>query len=402
MRDRSVGHHRLRGFALLTAALLCAAAACGGDDDGTSDGQSPGDDDGATQEDDGAVPGDDAGTGGDASADAGPVDLALCDRPGVPKATGFLDIAPATDVVPLCGARVLVADDGSEALVVLDVATGEELLHVTLPGAPVDLELDADRGAVYIALRDRSRVSRVDLVTGELSEIVLPAPAMSLALGPPGRLFASIEGVELYDVDVLYIDTERAEVVERFAGGVSPGLGFEKFLVYDRAGGRLVSASESSSPSTLARYTFDPASVTLRQRLARDDIGSNGQSLAISPDGTHVAYACGSGNGSYDIWDFHPEDLESRGEWDTGAYPRAATFSRDSTLVATTNGELLQLFSVATHERLGEWKPTLSGCDYSQLQAVALSPEADILFGYSHCGFENDRGQLVWTMVPAR
>ena len=136
--------------------------------------------------------------------------------------------------------------------------------------------------------------------------------------------------------------------------------------------------------------------MTLSEQIVRTDIGSNGQSLAISPDGTHVAYACGSGNGSYDIWDFHPEDLESRGEWNTGAYPRAATFSRDSTTVAATNGYMLQLYSVATHQSLGEWTPPLSGCDYDQLRTIALSPEADILFAYAHCGFESDRGQLVW------
>lgn len=60
---------------------------------------------------------------------------------------------------------------------------------------------------------------------------------------------------------------------------------------------------------------------------------------------------------------------------------------------------MLQLFSVATHEHLGEWLPPLSGCDYNQIRAVALSPEADILFGYSHCGFDSDRGQLVWTKM---
>ena len=400
MHDRTV-RHRLRGFGLLTAALLCAAAACGDDDDGGRDGAGA-DADAATGDEDGAPGGDAAPGGADAGADAAPVDLALCDRPGAPPATGFLDIAPATDVVPLCGPRVLVADDGSEALVVLDIATGEELLHVTLPGSPVDLELDAFRGVVYVALRDRSRLARVDLVTGELSEILVPEPAMTLALGPPGRLFASIEGVELYDIDVVYIDTERAEVVERFAGGFPPGLGFQKFLVYDSSGGHLVSASEGTSPSTLARYVFDPARVTLSEQIVRTDIGSNGQSLAISPDGAHVAYACGSGNGSYDIWDFHPEDLESRGEWNTGAYPRAATFSRDSTTVAATNGYMLQLYSVATHQSLGEWTPPLSGCDYDQLRTIALSPEADILFAYAHCGFESDRGQLVWLTMPAR
>jgi DNA-binding beta-propeller fold protein YncE len=316
----------------------------------------------------------------------------------VPPATGNLDIGPATDVVPLCGPRVLVADDGAEGLVVLDVATGEELLRVTLPGAPVDLELDADQGAVYIALRDRSRLSRVDLVTGDLSEIRIPEPAMSLALGPPGRLFASIEGSAPYDVDVLYIDTERAEVVERFVGGPF-GLGFEALLAYDRVGDRLVSANEGTSPSTLVRHVFDPASVTLSERLSRNDVGSNGQALAISPDGQHVAYACGSGNGGYDIWDFHPEDLESRGEWNTGPYPRAAAFSSDSTLVAASDGDLLRIFSVATHLRLGDWMPPFVGCGYSQIRAVALSPEADILFGYSHCGFDNERGQLAWTLM---
>lgn len=401
MLDMTIRRHLLRGSGLLAAALLCVAAACGDDDDGVGDGGGADIDGGIG--DDAAAPGNDAAPADDGAPggepDGSPVELALCDRPGVPPATGYVDIAPATDILPLCGPRILVADDGSEALVVLDVATGQELLHVTLPGAPVDLELDANQGAVYVALRDRSRLARVDLVTGGLSEILLPEPAMSLALGPPGRLFASIEGVAVYDIDVVYVDIERDEVVERFAGGFPPGLGFQKFLVYDRAGDRLVSASESSSPSTLVSYDFDPVRVTLSERVARNDVGSNGQSLAISPDGAHVAYACGSGNGSYDIWDFHPEDMESRGEWDTGPYPRAATFSRDSTLVAATNGYVLQLFSVATHERLGEWSPTYSGCDYSDIREAALSPEADILFGYAHCGFDSDRGQVFWTMM---
>ena len=65
---------------------------------------------------------------------------------------------------------------------------------------------------------------------------------------------------------------------------------------------------------------FDTEGETLVLR----DAGGNGQDLAVSADGAHLAFACGGGNGpGYSVFDFAPHDfLTTNGEWTTGAYPR--------------------------------------------------------------------------------
>jgi len=113
------------------------------------------------------------------------------------------------------------------------------------------------------------------------------------------------------------------------------------------AGPELLSVRQGLSPVRMQRYAFDPiASPVLLQTNPR--VGGNARDLAISPDGEHVALADGAGN----IADYVATDLASyRGEWKTGAYPRAVAFDSASGRLLASNSSAPILFDVGSFAR---------------------------------------------------
>src|SRR6185436_9022461 len=99
---------------------------------------------------------------------------------------------------------------------------------------------------------------------------------------------------------------------------------------------RLYYADYGLSPASLYQFDLTVSPPKLLWESPHGGLsGSNGQDLAISPDGSFVSYACGAGQGGYVIAKYRTSDMAILGTFNTDAYPREITFSPDGTTAYT-------------------------------------------------------------------
>lgn len=359
----------------------CVPKNTGGDGGGVSTGSvlpstSSGSTDTTTSSSTGSSTSSSSGSGGSAGCDPGNV---------VP---GSFPIGPSDAVVPLCNAQVILGDKGKKTVEIRDIATKATVKSWQLSAPPGDIVYDEAHNTAYVTEDGANSLAVIDLSATTVSEIALTAPAVRLALGDDGQVFASLQA-STFDVPIVLI-----------AGGTATNLTIPSqegtLLAYDRATHRLFIGVDGISPSGLARYAYDATAKTLTLQQERQDAGGNGQDIALSPDGKHLAFPCGGGNGpNYTVFDFDPDDLNTKaGEWDTGPYPRSAAFSPEGTRVLATNGNDMFVFDIATYMQIDQDKPTL--CSYGELDRVAISPGGRIFYAITKCGFDSDTGYLHW------
>jgi len=173
-------------------------------------------------------------------------------------------------------------------------------------------------------------------------------------------------------------------------------------LAYDRATRTIVMSATSGS--WLERFKFDEQTFGLTEGTMVMNAGTNGQDLAMSPDGRHVAFVAGAGNGNgYAISDLRTQDFSVvDGEWATGPYPRSAAFSPDGKYLAATDGRRLLIFSANTHQLIDEVTQDQTNCYYYTHQRVAFSRGSRIAFLLTASCDESARtpGRLTWLVVP--
>lgn len=353
------------------------------------------------------------------SADAPAADVPAVDvpRPAPGSSRCTADTVPAAswsttstalsdDFIPLCSGAFLLGDKTGNQVVELDVydLSREPRRRIALPAAPGAMALDDGNGLLYVALAGSSSLARIDLATDALTTVALAGAARDVAVGNGGRVFALLASTDSTTNPVAVIDG-AAGTVERTIplGNAAFGAGF---LAFDRPGNQLIVGVEGLSPSSLHRYAFDASAVTLTLTQSRTNAGGNGQELVVSPDGTRVAFPCGGGNNSsgsgasYTVVDFDSRDLmNTRGEWNVGAYPRSAAFSPDGRRLLATNGGVMSLFNVETHARLPDPSGG-GGCSDASVKRVRFSRGGRIGFAYSECRSPTARGQISAWLLP--
>jgi Tol biopolymer transport system component len=158
------------------------------------------------------------------------------------------------------------------------------------------------------------------------------------------------------------------------------------------------------SGDTLASMSYSPANKAFTLLSTVSD-GENGTSLTLSPDGRHLAYTAGGGNGnpSYTVWDLDASDItQHSGEWDIGPYPSAADFRHDSRTVAISGGYELELFDLASHASMGGW--SLVDANYApscigRAHAVRWSPSGRYLYELDGC-YEERVSAVRFAVLP--
>lgn len=316
------------------------------------------------------------------------------DVTGLP-ASGYLLTGPAEDFAPLCSGLILLEDRTANNVRKLDILNGT-INTYQLTSAPSDVELDAQNGFLYAAQPSGTSVARINLLNDTTSEIALSAGSLYLAVGNNGDLFASLQSAS-YDHPVALVNGPNLTVEKVFPSVF--GTSYYEMIAYDKVGNQLITADVGVSPSSLARYAFDPSARTLTLTEDLWDAGGNAQDLVISPNGAHIAFSDGAGNGTpnYTIWDFDSTDLNNHfGEWDTNAYPTSADFDPTGRYLVATNGFSIQVFSASTYEKLSEYSLDFSFCDYSSVEKVRFSRGGRIIYLLASCGFSKDSGKLFW------
>lgn len=323
---------------------------------------------------------------------------ATCGEPPNVAASVQPLVGSSRTLVPLCGGRVLVANTTKNQLELWDVSTQKSVRTWPVASEPGDVAYDAVTDTAYVALDARNQIATLHPNDATVTEIAVDSPALHFALGADGTVFASLRTTEnryKSKIAVLAPKAKSFRIVSEAADG--------ELLAFDNRRSVLVVGESGLSPSSLHRYAYDAKQNTLAKLDERRDACGNGKSLAISPDGNHLAFTCGSGNagGGYVLSDFDPTNLQTTfGNWKIGAYPTAAMFSADSKRILATNGEKLVLFDVATHAVIqevakGPQKPCVGS--YSQ---AALSPGGTLAFAITTCLTEKDTSYISWAPLP--
>ncbi|MBI2932918.1 MAG: hypothetical protein HYY16_14835 [Planctomycetes bacterium] len=314
------------------------------------------------------------------------------DLSGLAASEGALIIGPSNDFVPLADGHVILGDRQANTITILHVPTFTIRASYAAPAAPGDLEYDARNHLLYATL-PTSDLLRLDLVTGAQTLVPLAAPAMDLAIGNDGIVFATLndQGSEVRG-SLAVIDGLGGAVLTTHIGS------FDALVACDRPGNQLITGGRGLSPSSLTRYSFDPASLAVMKVQERRDGGSNGVDLDVSPDGDHIAFACGNGNVWPDpttIWDFSSNDLSvAFGSWGTGASPASSDFSIDGVYLVAANYGYVRVFRAADHELMAA--PGAGLPSFDQIKSVGFSRGGRIVYAYSHLGTGETNGLLEW------
>jgi hypothetical protein len=312
--------------------------------------------------------------------------------PATIPVSGSIEINYGKNFVALCHGWIAAADRIQNSINLVNVFTNTIYKSYQLTAAPGDIELDSINNYLYVAMPPSTAITRLDLTNGDQLSIPLSAAPSDLSLGLNGRVFALLPASSSLNNQVAIIDGINA-TVDKYVTGT-----FGYYIAFDTVNNKLFAGG-----SGLSRYAFDdtvvPPTLTLEQALSSSS--NNPQGLTVSPDGAHIAYPSGGGNGlGYTIFDYSAADLTTVfGEWATGAYPSAAAFSLDSQYLIASDSSAIQVFTIDTHVLLQSQQ--LAGCSYGDLQKVGISRGSSLIFGLEACGFPGDNvtSNMTWAIL---
>ncbi len=313
------------------------------------------------------------------------VALPLCSSDAVASmpASGWLAVpAAVSDLVPLCDGWVAYGDKANERLVVQDVFSGRLGLAVPLSGTPVDLELDAARKRIYVAVENAQVVEQVDLVTGGTVAFSFPAPVRAVKLDVGSKLIVSTtrsseDSRDHYRLDVDTNARDGPIYASHFAMQWNPVR--REFLSAYRSG-----CVARQVVDFQLGYTYIESAYW----------GYQGEALALSPDLQHVAFATREASGN-SIAHYASGNLATRiGIWRGADFPFGVAFDLTSERLAASSNASIQIFSVASHALLDSL--SVAPCPSGQLREVGFSRGGAMAFVNQACGASGGTAQLHW------
>jgi DNA-binding beta-propeller fold protein YncE len=279
---------------------------------------------------------------------------------------------------------VYAIDQDNAALYTVSTSQQSIVDTVMLPDSqPVAMTYSPSTNDVYIVSAFSGNVTVYDADTQELAQIPFSTilGAQDIAHSPThDRLYVlSPKG---YDSYLTVIDIgSGAIVLEEVVGGSS--------IVVDDATQTIFTAHSGLSPSTIFKYELTDAGLTLMQSLRS---GSNGRKINISPDGAHIVFPCGGGNGpGYTVYDYAASNLDNvLGEWDVGTYPKLAVFGPDGAILYGANGsasdQYLYVMDAVTYQQIRK----LSFPNADDYAVATANSDGTVVVGFSYDSYDED------------
>jgi hypothetical protein len=274
--------------------------------------------------------------------------------------------------IPLTDGWIISADNTNKIKIV-NIITGDVGKQYQLSTAPSAIDFDFEKKLIIASLSNTDLVALINTTENSISYIRTPFSYKAIVYGEKNMAFALSS--EWPTAQITLIDTNEKRVLDTIdVSGQNYGL-----IAYDKEKNALYLGVTGFSPSSLARFSFDEVNKQLKQGQIISTLGSNGQDLDLSPDGKHIAFSCGSGNGSYDIYDIDSSDLTNKfGIWYTGPYPNSSDFSLDSRYIVTSNGYEIKIFDVQSHNLIN----TISAPGYGYNLYVMFSRGGKLAFSF--------------------
>lgn len=233
---------------------------------------------------------------------------------------------------------------------------------------PGEMALSLDGGTLFVANRGSTQIGRVDLSTRELlSPLSLgDATPIDIEVGADGRLYV------LTSDALIQIDPNTGESV----GPVIEHFTYSGRLEISPGKDRLYYGDFGLSPASLKQFdvTQDPPEL-LWESPHGGLSGSNGQDLDLSEDGRWISYACGAGQGGYQIAKYRTSDMAIEGMFVTGAYPREVAYGPDAAFVYTVNDRSsIDVWETEQFQKVGFFSTT------DEANEIAVSLDGATLF----------------------
>ncbi|MEU9452742.1 Ig-like domain repeat protein [Streptomyces sp. NPDC048277] len=306
---------------------------------------------------------------------------ALAATPAFADTSGLLPIKSSGDIV-VDGAhqQVFISDPSNGKIVVTDYS-GRVLkqLSTDLSGV-TGLELSADSGTLYAAVRDMDAIAVIDTATDtETTRYTVGDQPLSVALAG-GRLWFGYGAAGAGRIGSVDLTSDQHEVTLDQAGSYSAPI-----LDAAPGSGTLVAGQPGQSPATITSYDVSSGTPT---RLAGADAGSNLRDLQVTPDGKDVVVASGA---PYYHQVFKTADLTEDGKYTSTAYPNAVAIAPDGTVAGGSDAWYdpdVYIFHPGSSEAVHTYDfpntGSTSGSDELADSALAWAPDASRLFAVSY------------------
>jgi hypothetical protein len=324
--------------------------------------------------------------------------------------SGKYGIHYATHIIPLCSGWVLYADTQNNKIQAVNAMYQTIGSSYALNAPPGEMAYDSTTGLLYVTLSGSSYLAVVNLNTSAVNYVLMQAPAIHVAATSNGYVFASLDVtvVNWPTEYISYINGSTASVV----GTVSmTSFGNNAYMACSSAGTTLFVGADGCGNCTTYEYLFNTSTYTLTQLYTGPGTyTSNGEEMDLSPDGNHLAWVNGGGNGltspnNYSILDLMASNINNNyGFWVTGAYPYSAGFDPSTTNIATTNGVNLQVWGVSSHSiSKATWINASAGnlgtVNYT-LTRTRFSAGGNIIYGLDVPSGTSYPATLLWETFP--
>jgi hypothetical protein len=254
----------------------------------------------------------------------------LTATPASADATRSLPVKQTADiVVDGVHQRVFVSDPSNGKIVVTDYAGNVTRQLTGLPGV-VGLELSADSGTLYAAVRDADAIVAFDTATDtETARYSAGDGPLSVALAG-GKLWFGYGSAGEGNIGSVDFSGEQPVVTLAQEGNL-----WYTGPMLDAAPGAdtLIAGAIGQSPVALASY--DVSTGTPTRTAYSTEAGSNLGDLQVTPDGQDVVVASGA---PYHHQVFKTSDLTADGSYASNTYPNAVAIAPDGSVAAGVDG----------------------------------------------------------------
>ncbi|KNY29199.1 S-layer domain-containing protein [Pseudobacteroides cellulosolvens ATCC 35603 = DSM 2933] len=287
-----------------------------------------------------------------------------------------------SDMIPVADGWAILSDISQNKVLIINALTGDTKKSFQLNESPGKIDFNPENGKIIAAQYSSNSVALIDPYTENIKYIPVSGSPLDVVFAKNNYAVVLLStGEAWYDKKISVFDWNSGVEAASFSAQSEA----YNFLACDRATNNILAGESGTSPSSLTQLVFNENTNKLEKKNDVWNMGSNGQDLAISPDGLHAAFACGGGNGSgYTIFDIDATNINNKfGEWYTDAYPRSASFSKDNKYIITTNGYSIKIFNVKTHILV----KTIADSGYtSSFRKVGISNGGKIAYAISEGG----------------
>jgi hypothetical protein len=224
-------------------------------------------------------------------------------------------------VAPSDGRYLYVSVKTNGRVLKLDLCSFE-CQTVTVPSQPGALALSPDESRLYVAKSGATSLAVVDTASWTLSTTWDLAGHVPYAIAASdNRVYIAAD--EGFDAVLVIVNPQDGSIVLVHEDGWDSNT---RLLALDRARSKLYSGVMGSSPSNLSRWNVATEPPILETECAHGDLGSYGKNLTLSPDGLHLLFIVGGGNGDgHTVYNLQAlsENFQSRdGEYYFGTDPQ--------------------------------------------------------------------------------